>query len=305
MVKNLPAVQETQVWSLGQEDPLWRGMATHSNILAWRSPWTAEPGGLQSMGLQRVRHRWATNTFWSRRPQGRGGEKGEKNPLLYENFTQSHEQTLCSFTLVFSHFSANQFSYHPRLVTTAEDIKKYVLWYLKLGLVIKSWLADKIKCYHYSCLNHSVVWSPCKTTRISFITGKDKRTASCMIKFSLNSTEVWLGRKSKVKFQVDTIYCFYYSLTPGTDSGHPVSFPCYSCLTSYQWSWNLRVSYASVKSNDGLYSFDLLKCPLIWFDICSYRKNMLLWLIKILTFQNLCGYYSLGDHNSYGEMCME
>ena len=56
MVKNLPAMQETQVQSLGQEDPLERGMATHSSILAWRTPWTEDPGGLQSMGLQRVRH---------------------------------------------------------------------------------------------------------------------------------------------------------------------------------------------------------------------------------------------------------
>ena len=56
MLKNLSAVQETQVQSLGQEDPLEKAMATHSSVLAWRSPWTEEPGGLQSMGSQRVRH---------------------------------------------------------------------------------------------------------------------------------------------------------------------------------------------------------------------------------------------------------
>ena len=49
-------MQEMQVWSLGQEDPLEEGMATHSSFLAWRIPWTEEPGELQSMGLQRVRH---------------------------------------------------------------------------------------------------------------------------------------------------------------------------------------------------------------------------------------------------------
>ena len=54
-------MQETQVQSLGQEDPLEKEMATHSSILAWRIPWTGEPGGLQFMGLQRVRHDWATN----------------------------------------------------------------------------------------------------------------------------------------------------------------------------------------------------------------------------------------------------
>ena len=56
MVKNLPAVHETQVQSLGRQDPLEKGMATHSNILAWRIPWTEEIGGLQSMGLQTVEH---------------------------------------------------------------------------------------------------------------------------------------------------------------------------------------------------------------------------------------------------------
>ena len=56
MVKHLPAVQETWVQSLGQEDPLEKEMATHSSILAWKIPWTEKPGGLQSVGLQRVRH---------------------------------------------------------------------------------------------------------------------------------------------------------------------------------------------------------------------------------------------------------
>ena len=55
-VKNLSAVQKTWVQSLGQENPLEKGTATHSNILAWRIPWTEQPGGLQSVGSQRVRH---------------------------------------------------------------------------------------------------------------------------------------------------------------------------------------------------------------------------------------------------------
>ena len=56
MVKNLPAIQETRVQSLGQEDVMEKGMATYSSTLAWRTPWAEEPGGLQSMGLQRVGH---------------------------------------------------------------------------------------------------------------------------------------------------------------------------------------------------------------------------------------------------------
>ena len=51
------------VWCLGQEDPLEEGMATHSSLLAWKTPWTVEPGGLQSLGFQRVGHTWATSTF--------------------------------------------------------------------------------------------------------------------------------------------------------------------------------------------------------------------------------------------------
>ena len=62
MVKNLPAMQETRVRSLGWEDPLEKGIATHSSILAWRIPWREEPGGLQSVGFQRVGHDWATKT---------------------------------------------------------------------------------------------------------------------------------------------------------------------------------------------------------------------------------------------------
>ena len=63
MVKNLPVMQETCVRSLGQEDPLEKGMATHSSILAWRIPLTEESGRLQSMGLQTVGHNGQTNTY--------------------------------------------------------------------------------------------------------------------------------------------------------------------------------------------------------------------------------------------------
>ena len=61
MVKNMPTIRETQVRSLGGEDPLEKEMAAHSSILAWKIPWTEEPGGLQSMGSQRVRHDLATD----------------------------------------------------------------------------------------------------------------------------------------------------------------------------------------------------------------------------------------------------
>ena len=84
MVKSLPTVQETRVQSLGQKDPLEKGMAIHSSILAWQIPWTEESGKLQSMGSQRVGHDWATNmfTFTLRRET--------TNPLLKGNYLTSN-----------------------------------------------------------------------------------------------------------------------------------------------------------------------------------------------------------------------
>ena len=70
IIKNLPAMQETWIQYLGQEDPLESEMATHSSILAWRSPRTEEPGRLQSMVLQRVGQGWATNTFIRSKARG-------------------------------------------------------------------------------------------------------------------------------------------------------------------------------------------------------------------------------------------
>ena len=63
MIKNLPEMQETQIWSLGWEDPLEKGMAIYSSTLAWRIPWTVEPGRLQSTGSRRVGQDWVTNIW--------------------------------------------------------------------------------------------------------------------------------------------------------------------------------------------------------------------------------------------------
>ena len=63
MIKYPSTMQETRLWSLGWEDPLEKGMATHSSVLAWRIPWTEELGHLQSPRLQRIRHNWVNNTF--------------------------------------------------------------------------------------------------------------------------------------------------------------------------------------------------------------------------------------------------
>ena len=78
MVKRLPAMRETWVQSLGQEDPLEKETATHSSTLAWKIPWTEEPGRLQSMGSQRVGHDWAT----SRMHYGLNSEKILRRPNM-------------------------------------------------------------------------------------------------------------------------------------------------------------------------------------------------------------------------------
>ena len=80
LVKNLPAMQETQIRSLGGEDPLEKEMATRSSILAWKIPWTEEPGGLQSMGVTRVRY-----DLVNKPPPPRGHNSGRGKSLAQIN----------------------------------------------------------------------------------------------------------------------------------------------------------------------------------------------------------------------------
>ena len=85
MVNNLTASWQTWVWTLGQEDPLEKELATHSSILDWRIPWREELGGLHAMGSQRVGHNWATNTYTHTRkgdilPKVSGKKKKPQTP---------------------------------------------------------------------------------------------------------------------------------------------------------------------------------------------------------------------------------
>ena len=83
MVKKPPAMQETQVQALGWDNLPEKGMATHSIILAWRIPWTEESGGLQSMGSERVRHDWGTNTH----AQVNKSQKEEKKKITGQYYS--------------------------------------------------------------------------------------------------------------------------------------------------------------------------------------------------------------------------
>ena len=80
IVKNLPAMQETWVWPLGWEDPLEKGMATHTSILVWRIPWTEEFCDLQFMGLQRVGHDWVEKVSFHSNPKERQCQRMLKLP---------------------------------------------------------------------------------------------------------------------------------------------------------------------------------------------------------------------------------
>ena len=86
-------MQETQVWFLGQEDPLEKEMATHSSILTWRIPWTEEPGRLQSMGSQRVGHDWATWLYLLGKIEGRG-RSGWQRMRWLDGITDSMDLSL-------------------------------------------------------------------------------------------------------------------------------------------------------------------------------------------------------------------
>ena len=110
-LKHLPGMWETRVWSLGREDPLEKEMATHSSILAWRIPWREEPGRLQSMGSQRVRHDWETSLHFT-----------SPHRYLYNSktclaliFFHLHDLTTFSnllFLPVVSVFQTSNFSHH-------------------------------------------------------------------------------------------------------------------------------------------------------------------------------------------------
>ena len=93
MVKNPPAIQETRVQSLDQEDALEKEMATHSNIVAWWIPWTEEPSRLQSIEVQRVGHDWATNKEKKERRVNTRQKQYLKKYYLRISETDRHQTT--------------------------------------------------------------------------------------------------------------------------------------------------------------------------------------------------------------------
>ena len=177
MVKNLPAIQETWVPSLGWEDPLEKGMATHSSILAWRIPWTEEPGGLQSMGSQRVRHDWVTSTT---------------------NFTFQQYQNLCSLTPWCIYFCSRCWEPPPgQLPTTYGSVFQTALtsWHLHLDMYFPNPCRKKnehgkshttfLKSSTHISLLRQVPWlwqTPCSLWRIISQVQEGTKTGNTMIR---------------------------------------------------------------------------------------------------------------------------
>ena len=110
MAKNLLTMQEIWVQSLGWEDLPEKEMATHSTIPAWRIPWMEEPGGLQSLGSQRVGHNWATNTFTFHYLESKLG-----HPIVAENFreTQQTKMDVLNCRIVFCNVLPSLLNFYP------------------------------------------------------------------------------------------------------------------------------------------------------------------------------------------------
>ena len=112
MVKNLPTMQATWVRSLGGEDPLEKRMVTHSTILAWKIPRTKEPGGLQSMGCQRIRHNWVANFLFYFFRVSLSINKGR----IYSDTLSVYKKTLLrnSRILAYGGMTSNLMPYTPK-----------------------------------------------------------------------------------------------------------------------------------------------------------------------------------------------
>ena len=132
MVKNLPAVQETWVRSLDQEDPLEKEMAPHSSILAWSIPWTEEPGRLQSTGSQRVGHDWVTSLthftytmaqYQHQEIDGQSIELAQISLVIYE-LTCVCCVCVCLCTLQFYHIVV-LYNYYHKLITNSNITIKW------------------------------------------------------------------------------------------------------------------------------------------------------------------------------------
>ena len=154
MVKNPSAMQETRVWSLGQEDPLEKGMDTYSSVLAWRIPQAEEPGRLQSMWLQRIRYNWATNTFafFFLSPKRRFGQIQYITAGVSSNF-----QVSSNFSVQGPYQWGRLYNCIP-LATPSEK-----------PFIVNALLSNLRKCFPHAC--HSIIFNNKYLLRTYYVSG--------------------------------------------------------------------------------------------------------------------------------------
>ena len=144
MVKNPPAMQETQLLSLGREDPLAEGMATRSSVLAWRIPWTEESGGLQSLGLQRVGRDGAADT------SGRAGGGGASPPARLSG--ASSPCRWCSHSPPGPQCLLPDPRANPRGVGAASETPGTQVWLGGCGSAVETRKERSLKSEHPGCI---------------------------------------------------------------------------------------------------------------------------------------------------------
>ena len=155
-VKKSPVIQETWVWVLGGEDPLEKVMAIHTSILAWRIPWTEETGGLQSMGLQRVRHDWATIAFFqemTRDPRPLHGGRRGICTLSHDIMSLGKNQLWSLLNRSYIYFEVLMFQMSMRKCEKIQMNSKIVLILLNFNWKIPCWVANYI-FFTVNCLKY-------------------------------------------------------------------------------------------------------------------------------------------------------
>ena len=169
IVKNLPAMQETQLWSLGQKDPLEKQMASPSNILAWRIPWTEKPGGLQSMGSQKSQtwlSKWAytVNCYCRLRKQKQSveGSGWYKRELFSSNLQSSRSTTSICYGRIFLSLEMCCKCNQEIMRVGTSLVAQWLRIHLPMkGMRVRSLVWEESTCLRATKPVHHNCWHPC------------------------------------------------------------------------------------------------------------------------------------------------
>ena len=132
-VKNLSAMPETRVWSMGRKDPLEKEMVPHSSTIAWKIPWTEEPGRLQSMGSQRVGHDWATPLFYNKYMQTKCMESHGVSKYTIQTAYVVLSRISCIITIFWINIQIKKNFFCMKRATNHVALKNYITWATDFG----------------------------------------------------------------------------------------------------------------------------------------------------------------------------